>query len=800
MNYMRVIAFMFITLNPLLNIADAAIAGDAADFLQIRAGEHSGFMRIVIEGQDSILSGGKVSQQGKDIIVSFAEKISEIKKKDLPIKCKVDKDVVTFSLKQAGRLKTYSLQNPSRFVIDVYPKEEEVINQAKTEKKPEIEKAEKIKTNAATKNPSRFVMDAHAEEKEVKKQVKTETKPEAGKAEIIKTGIMTEASSKGYAYQRDRNVGTTTEKEYDEINFIPEKYKAMWSLLEGGNFYAVLKELPAFKPDKAESLAAFYYIFAKANIMAKQYLDAVKHLRLAYIYATENALKEQALLKRAGMYMELKLIYEARADYLVFIRDFPSSRYIEKAHFGLAESLSRIGSFSEAIEHYKQAGKQTGVLFGMANTLQKIDRVEEAKKAYNEALLVENTYPASSPETYFLIGENMRMSGDMENAKKQLSLIGSGPFKDNASISMGLIAMEESNIQEAVGHFSAAAQSKEQKVRVQALFNLSLAYIKEGKVKEATSSLEEIRHHHIDSNMYKEALLALAKIYKKGSRGKEAVSLLKELVYGKQPPADAFSTLEEIVLETGEKSSTGGLTFVTLWNDVGQWLVDETREEFLLKVVKRLRHEGKPFIDLCSWLVENGSQHARGKAAADLADYYIGTGNAEISRDYINIAKDSKESGDAVLRVEARVLHMEGNQTAALKQIIMIKEIEKSDLDLLGNIISGINDPGSKEVQKAIAFYEKALNESDGDAENYAALADILYANNDRSKSLKYYRIAKEKSPDNEWVMYRVARDAGMPEAEDILNRLQKGDNLYGRLAKSKLTEMALLNKVKEMY
>lgn len=760
MNCIRVIAaFMIITLIPLLNIADATVPVDVAGFLQIRAGEHSGFMRIVIEGDDSIISEGKVSQQGKDIIVSFVNKNFEVIKKDLPIRCKADKDVVMFSLKQAGKLKTYSLKDPSRLVIDLYPKEEEVRKQAKSETKPEVEKAEKIKT-----------------------------------------GITTEVSNKGYADQKDRNAGTKTEKEYDEINFIPEKYKAMWSLLEGGNFYAVLKELPVYKPDNAESLAAFYYIFAKANIMAKQYLDAVKHLRLAYIYATADALKEQALFERGDIYIKLGFLYEARADYLIFIRDFPSSRYIEKAHFGLAESLSGIGSFSEAIEHYKQAGKQTEVLFGMANTLQKIDRVEEAKKAYDEALAVDKTYPKSSPETYFLIGENMRMSGDMENAKKQLSLIESGSFKDNASISMGLIAMEESNTHEAVRQFKSAALSKDQKVKVQALFNLSLAYLKEGKFKEATASLEEIRHNHIDSNMYKDTLLVLSKIFKKGGRVKEAVSLLKELVYGKQPPADAFSTLEEIVLETSEKSAQDDLTLVKLWNEVGQWLVDETREEFLLKVAKRLRHEGKPFIDLCSWLVENGSQHARGKAAADLADYYNGIGNAEMSRDYINIAKDSKEAGDAVLRVEAKVLRMEGNQTAALKQIMMVKEIEKSDLDLLSNIISDINDPGLKEVQKAIAFYEKILNESDRDTESYINLADILYANNDRSKALKYYRIANKKSPDNEWVMYRVGRDTGMPEAEDILSRLQKGDNLFGRLAKSKLTEMALLNKVKEVY
>jgi tetratricopeptide (TPR) repeat protein len=759
MKYLRVVVFMLITLFPLLNIAVASVPEGEPDLLQIRAGEHSGFMRIVFEGHESIVSVGKVSQQGKDIIVRFADKNFEINKTGLPFSCIADKDAVMFSLKQAGRLKAYSLKDPGRYVIDVYPQKEIVNKQAGSEPKPEIEKTERTKTSA-----------------------------------------LPEISLNDHAVHTDRNVTVKPEKDYNEKNFIPEKYKAMWSLLEAGNFYSVLKELPSHKPVNAESLAALNYIHAKANIMAKQYPDAVKYLRLAYIYATDNALKEQALLKRAGVYLELKLIYEARADYLVFIRDFPSSRYIEKAYFGLAESLYKIGLFQEARAYYDKSGRSPEVLYGMANTLQKLEMVAEAKKTYDEALALDNAYLKSSPETNFLLGENMRMSGDMDNAKKHLSQIESGPFRDNAIISMGLISMEESNIKEAVKQFNSAAQSKDQKIKVQALFNSSLAYLKEGKFKEATASLEEIRHNHIDSNMYKDTLLLLSKIYKKGGRVKEAVSLLKELVYGKQPPADAFSTLEEIVTETSEKSSTDGLTFVKLWSEVGQWLVDGTREEFLLKVVKRLRHEGKPFVDLCSWLVENASENVRGKAAVDLADYYSGIGNADMSREYIDVAKSTRETGDTVLRVEAKILRSEGEQTAALQQIMMIKEIEKGDLLLLGNIISDIDDSEMKDVQRAIAFYENKLNGADWDAEAYIDFADILYATDDTNKSLKYYRIAGEKSPENEWVMYRLARDTAMPGSEDILNRLQKGDNLFARLAKSKLMEMSLMNRVKEVY
>jgi tetratricopeptide (TPR) repeat protein len=300
--------------------------------------------------------------------------------------------------------------------------------------------------------------------------------------------------------------------------------------------------------------------------------------------------------------------------------------------------------------------------------------------------------------------------------------------------------------------------------------------------------------------MYKDTLLVLSKLYKKQGKVKASVSLLKELVYGKHPPREAFGELEDIVLETQEKSSKEDITLVPLWNEVGQWLIDETREDFLFKVAKRLRFEGKPFIDLCSWLVSNASQQGRGKAAIYLADYYSGIGNMKVSLHYISIAKREMEPGDEILRVEAKILRAQGQRMAALKKIMMIKEIVKTDLDQMGSIIYGINKPESKDVQEAIAFYEKILNESDWDAEHYTMLADILYENNGRSKSLKYYRIAHNKNPDDKWAMYRVGRNAVMPESGDMFRRLEKEENLFGRLAKTKLMEIALVNKVKEVY
>ncbi len=789
MNYVRFIVLLtFISSIILLNSAHTKTPGEGTYILEVRTGNHSDFRRIVFQGTEAIISKGVVNQKGKEIMVRFSDMHFKVKKTDTEIASSVDKDAVTLFLKDDAMLKTFFLKEPSRLVIDVYPQADRKKQEEERRSPPESKKNEQAVQQKAAEISGGSSLEQKGRKDKDKKA----------------TEVNTEAADDTEIHDNaEPNSGTDKiikDTEHDDVDLIPEKFKAMWTLLESGNFYAVLKEFPAYKPADFGSLASYYYIYAKAHIMAKQYWDAVKYLRLAYIYATGDDMKQQALIQRAGMYRKIGFVYEARADYIVFLRDYPSSPYIEEAHWGLAESLSGIGLFHEAVKHYRKAGPRPEVLFAMGNALQKLGEVGEAGKVYARAMLADKTYPRSSHETYYLMSENMRMSGDLIGAKRQLSFIDSGPYQDNASISLGLIAMNESDTREAVRKFMSASRSRDHTVKVQALFHLSLAHIKEGKFNEAASYLEQIRHNHIDSKMYKDTLLVLSKLYKKQGKVKESVSLLKELVYGKQPPGEAFAELEAIVLDTQEHSSQEELSLVPLWREVGQWLIDETREEFLFKVAKRLRFEGKPFMDLCLWLVNNASQQGRGKAAIDLADYYIGIGNGEMSRHYIDIAKKIMEPGDGMSRVEAKILRAQGEQMAALKKIMTIKEIIKTDLDMMGSIIYGINTPESQDVREAIAFYEKILNGSDWDAENYAMLADILYANNGRSKALKYYRIAHNKNPDDEWATYRVGRNTVMPESGDMFRRLQEEENLFGRLAKSKLMEIALVNKVKEVY
>ncbi len=766
------IAFILLSFSLYADNSAAYVAKGGTPTLKIRAGRHPDFLRIVIEGQGALISKGKVTRRDGSIIVSFPDAGFAVQKDTLPFELRRKKGLLMFSPGKFSRLKTFSLREPDRLVIDVYG----TVYKQKRPDPPPKTALRKKKIIKAKKQPQA--------EKAGKTEARSNTESQTGRPE-------------------NRTYTASVNKQGEDYGFIPDEYKKVTAILKSGKAYAALKELLSYRPDGTASIAAYHYLYGEAFSMLKNYPDAVKHYRMAYIYAVDRELREHALFKRAEAYRKTGLLHEARADYLVFIREFPSSAYIERAHLKLADTLSEMGKYREAVRHYSKGGTGPEALFGMANALQRLGEVEEARKAYAAALAAYKDYPKRSPETYFLIGENMLMAGETEAAERHLSMIRSGPFKYRADLSLGLIAMQRSDPDEAVQRFKSAARSGDRRIRARALFNLHTAYLRKNKLKEAISALEEIRINYPDSPVYKAAIFGLSELYRKEGRLKDSISLLKELVYGKEPPAEVFTRLEEILLEASKKAENRRAAgeFTELWNEVGQWRLDESREEFLIKIAGRLRYEGRPFLDICSWLIENGSARAAARAALLLADYYIGMGDTEISGDYLEIARQSHGGGDDFFRVRAKIERAAGDPVSALKSITAVREFKDNDLALLGDIIYDLAEKKQrKKLWKAVALYERKLAASQWKAADYVRLADILYENNEKKKALRYYRAAYRKDPSDEWTVYRVAYLSGMHDSKDLYSRIKKGDSLLSRLAGVRLMEIGIMDKINEVY
>ncbi len=93
--------------------------------LKLRASSHPGYLRIVLEGPESVIAKKSVSQKGSDILISFPDVSFSIQAEGAVITySKINKDTIMISPGVFSGIKVFTLKDPSRLVIDAYMKEE----------------------------------------------------------------------------------------------------------------------------------------------------------------------------------------------------------------------------------------------------------------------------------------------------------------------------------------------------------------------------------------------------------------------------------------------------------------------------------------------------------------------------------------------------------------------------------------------------------------------------------------------------------------------------------------------------
>jgi N-acetylmuramoyl-L-alanine amidase len=103
---------------PYLSNAETAV-------LKLRASNHAGFIRIVLEGPESVVSRGSASQKGGDIFVTFPDKNFSIRAEGAAVAySKSGRDTVKITPGDFSGIKVFTLKDPSRLVIDAYMKGE----------------------------------------------------------------------------------------------------------------------------------------------------------------------------------------------------------------------------------------------------------------------------------------------------------------------------------------------------------------------------------------------------------------------------------------------------------------------------------------------------------------------------------------------------------------------------------------------------------------------------------------------------------------------------------------------------
>jgi N-acetylmuramoyl-L-alanine amidase len=113
-----VFILLLVFLLPYLSYAETAS-------LKLRTGRNPGSLRIVLEGPESVIVKGLVTQKGNDILVSFPGTGISVQAQDAIVShSMINKQTVRISAGDFSGIKVFTLKDPSRLVIDAYPREE----------------------------------------------------------------------------------------------------------------------------------------------------------------------------------------------------------------------------------------------------------------------------------------------------------------------------------------------------------------------------------------------------------------------------------------------------------------------------------------------------------------------------------------------------------------------------------------------------------------------------------------------------------------------------------------------------
>ena len=204
-----------------------------------------------------------------------------------------------------------------------------------------------------------------------------------------------------------------------------------------------------------------------------------------------------------------------------------------------------------------------------------------------------------------------------------------------------------------------------------------------------------------------------------------------------------------------------------------------------------LKGKGKPYIELQQWLAKNGSERVRSQSIMALVQVQVDTGNLGAAMEGIRSLKSLKAGGDEILRLEARICHAKMDYGMASERLLSLKKMEARDMSLLQDTLLSARD-----VDKALAVFQKTLLKLGGNSPAYIKLADAFYEKGKKKEALQWYQKVLENDPMNEWALYRAGSLMAGEEGQKLLGRIKSETSLLGKFARAGLKEIEIQRKL----
>jgi hypothetical protein len=290
--------------------------------LKLRASYHPGFLRIVVEGNESVVGKSLVYQRGQDVLLSFPDTNFSIQtEQEIVAFKKINQDTVMFSPGEFRGLEVFRLKHPTRLVIDVYIKgQQDVFPHVSPQKKGRADDLHRIESIVIDPGHGGYdngiVKDSHKEKNTV--------------LDIAKKlgALINSGTSRSYLTRSSDHFLSMSER----VKFTGSKDAAVFVGIHIGNHRGIVMYTPVITDYKSDIVISYLYNKGQSDYMLK----------------TGTLLKamEKALISSFGENMvSIKPIpYSiiSRIDAAALMVEFPSFKYAdysEKFNAKIANTL-----------------------------------------------------------------------------------------------------------------------------------------------------------------------------------------------------------------------------------------------------------------------------------------------------------------------------------------------------------------------------------------------------------------------------------------------------------------------------
>ncbi|QWR77534.1 tetratricopeptide repeat protein [Candidatus Magnetomonas plexicatena] len=245
------------------------------------------------------------------------------------------------------------------------------------------------------------------------------------------------------------------------------------------------------------------------------------------------------------------------------------------------------------------------------------------------------------------------------------------------------------------------------------------------------------------------------------------------------------------MLENALTEAMKGDQFLSLWDSYGSYLLNPSREKFIIDVKNALKGQGKSYENILQWLSKNGSEKEKYNAFRELSDMSSKAGDKSAAVKYLGQLKGLKVSPDEITRLESDMYYSNGDFRNAILKMMDLKELKKDDMKVIVDTIGQIDDKA-----RGAAFFEKAITTLGGSQNDYLLLADMYAGAGKKDLAIKYYKQILQSDPGNDRALYGIATGSTGAEAEEALKKLSLINSTLGNYAKSMLQQRELDKKL----